>query len=338
MERGQTLPSQSFGTHPSPSDSEPHPRSYHSRGMSRSHELYLMHHYTTATWTTLANMDSPEEIELWRQSIPKEGIMHEFLMDGLLALSSLHLAHLEPSLHQYYTSIGVEYQNYGLLGFKSTLNSMNSENATALFAFSVILMILAFATSATGPEDPESAPSEALQSIVELLRGVAVINGTLQESIRSGMFGILLRPERGPAANHDFLRQEDLESTMARLIERSGQLLKYVGPLQHQSYISSIQSLQKAFEHISTHRNILIAIAWPVLTSSKLMELFQQKDPMAQLIWVHYGVLLLHINNRWWGKGFGVRLIDSLSESLHDMDTEWTTYTQWARDCAKAVS
>jgi hypothetical protein len=81
-----------------------------------------------------------------------------------------------------------------------------------------------------------------------------------------------------------------------------------------------------------------MVIAWPVTISNKLTDLFQQEDPMAQLIWVHYGVLLLGIDNYWWGKGFGVRLINSVSESLHSTDKEWTTYTQWARDCAKEVS
>jgi hypothetical protein len=283
-------------------------------------------------------MDSPEEIDLWKKSIPREGMVNEFLMDGLLALSSMHLAHLEPSLHQFHTSIGAKYQNRGLVGFKSTLDFMNSDNATALFAFSVIIMILAFPISTTGPEEPESTPAEALQSIVELLRGVAVISGTLEDSIRSGMFGILLRPERGPASNHDFLRQEDLERAMRSLIERSNHLLKYVGPLQHQLYISSVQSLQEAFEHTFTYRNISIVMAWPAMASSRLMELFLQKDPMAQLIWMQYGVLLLSINSHWWGKGFGVRLIESLSESLDATDKEWASFTQWARDCAKTVS
>ncbi|KAK4108497.1 hypothetical protein N656DRAFT_680453, partial [Canariomyces notabilis] len=252
-------------------------------------------------------------------------------------LSSLHLAHLDPSSAQFYTSTGVAYQNHGLAGFKSTLSCMDSENSTALFAFSIITIILALAVSVTTPEAPESTPSEALQSVVELLRGVAVIIDTSQEGIRSGIFGVLLEPERGPTSNHDFLQREELESAMARLVHRSDQLSKYVGPLQQQLYISCIHSLQNAFDHVMAYHNISMVLAWPVTISKKLMERFQQKDPMAQLIWMHYGVLLLAINNRWWGKGFGARLIDNVSETLHAIDEEWTIYTQWARDCAKAV-
>ncbi|KAG7290350.1 hypothetical protein NEMBOFW57_000350 [Staphylotrichum longicolle] len=283
-------------------------------------------------------MDSPEEIELWKQLVPREGMKHEFLIDGLLALASLHLAHLEPSSNQFYTSLGVEYQSHGLLGFNALLPSVDGENVNALLVFSVIITVMAFAISVTSPKDPESTPSEALQSIVRLLRGVAVINDISQGSIRSSMLGILVRPGKGPPSNHDFLRREDLEAAMASLIERSEQLSKYVGPLQHQLYVSCIRSLQEAFEHVLTYGNVSIAIAWPETVSNKLMEQFQQEDPMAQLIWVHYGVLTLVIHNFWWGKGFGVRLINSVSESLHSTDNEWMTYTQWARDCARVVS
>lgn len=320
---------------PQPSQS-PSPRQY--PGISRSQELYLMHHYATVTWSTLANIDSPEEVYLWKVAIPREAMDHEFLMDALLAVSSLHLAHLEPSMSRFYTTAGVEYQTQGLCNFKTALNDISGDNVNALFAFSIIVTVLAFAIPATSHEDSDSTPADSLQSIFELLRGVGVISNTAGETIRTGMFKILLEPHGGPHPSCDITCDSEVQGAMAMLRERAGHLAKYVGPVHHQVYISCIQSLETSFEHISAYRSVARAIAWPVLVSDRLMVLFQQKDPMAQLIWVHYGVLLLYIHDRWWGRGFAIRLIESLSDSIHSVDREWAVYTQWPRERAKIAS
>ncbi|KFA52534.1 hypothetical protein S40293_09955 [Stachybotrys chartarum IBT 40293] len=303
--------------------------------ISRAQELYLMHHYTTITFHTLANTDSPEEVYLWKMAVPQLAAKYEFLMNSLLALSSLHLAHLEPPSSSSYTEAAMQYHISGLHDFKVALEQMTEENPNALFAFSIIITIMTFAMHTVGPDSRVSTPAESLISIFKLLRGVEVITNTSEDVLRNGIFKALLQPSGGPRLGYAMEFQDGLDHAMTRLRERADYIAKYVGPERHHVYVLSIQDLETTFQHIAIHQSIARVVAWPVLVNSMLMVLFEQWDPMAQLIMIHYGVLLLHVHNRWWGKGFGVRLIRSLSDSLRTMDDEWTPFTQWARDCTE---
>jgi len=58
---------------------------------------------------------------------------------------------------------------------------------------------------------------------------------------------------------------------------------------------------------------------------------------MARLIFLHYGVLLLHAHDRWWAKGFGVRLVQDLAVSLRMLSSDWASATEWAEACATSL-
>jgi hypothetical protein len=78
-------------------------------------------------------------------------------------------------------------------------------------------------------------------------------------------------------------------------------------------------------------------IGWPTTVGEKLLELFKEGDPMAQLIFVYYGGLLLYTRDRWWGSNTGYRLINSLSRSVSEKNPDWVDLTQWARTAAIAA-
>lgn len=297
-----------------------------------------MHHYSTVTWATMANANSPAEVDLWKHAIPREGVRHEFLMDSLLASSAFHLAHLEPLSSKAYLTIGAEYKGRSLVGFKAALNYVNDANTNALFACSIIVTTLTILASCPSIAGTSSTPSQSLQSIYKSLRGTGAIMGESDRIIRTGMFKTLLGPDGGgPASSHDIVHEDGCETAMAKLTERVDQVAKFVSPEQRQTYVSCLSSLQNTFQHVSTHRNVSVVISWPLTIDRKLMELLQQSDPMAQLIWMHYGVLLLCIDHCWWGKGFGVGLIRSLSDELHAVDDEWAVYTKWCLQCAQTA-
>lgn len=297
-----------------------------------------MHHYSTTAWATLANIDSPGEVTIWRQAIPGEARRHDFLMDSLLAFSAFHLAYLEPSSNTSYLTMGTQYQSRSLHGLMAALDHLDDNNPDALFASSLIVTTLTFFTISSNLGGTDLTPAQSLQSISKLLQGTAAIHHGSNAAIRSGIFSSVLKGGgAGPVASHGFVHEDGLEQGMAKLRERVDQMAKYISPAQHQIYMSCLASLQNAFEHVSAYRKISVIISWPVIVDGRLMELFQQNDPMAQLIWMHYGILLLHIDHHWWGEGFGVGLICSLSEELHSLDNDWTDYTRWALECAWRV-
>ena len=257
-------------------------------------------------------------------------------MDGLLALSSLHFAFENPDSRWVYTELAVQYQNSGLQRFHRALDEITENNCNALFAFSIITTILTFAFPGVPSDNPVSTHSESLVSIYELLLGVGVIANTYEEAIKNGKFQSFFRNMYRTTSEVD--SDKDVKDAMLRLRERADSIAKYMEPDRSQIYIAGIASLELAFERVAADLNLGIVVAWPIRTSKQLLAFFKQRDPMAQLIFIHYGVLLLHAHDRWWGRNFGIRLIESLTESVCAIDEEWACWTEWATRKAAIVN
>lgn len=66
------------------------------KGSFGIHGLELMHKYSTETFQSLSVSDS--ETQIWRITVPRLALKHEYLMNGILALASMHIAtSLEPA-------------------------------------------------------------------------------------------------------------------------------------------------------------------------------------------------------------------------------------------------
>ena len=65
------------------------------------------------------------------------------------------------------------------------------------------------------------------------------------------------------------------------------------------------------------------------------MTLFKHGDVMTQLIFMHYGVLLLHTRHRWWGRRTGACLIQHLAISVRAAGPDWVVGTKWPMEMAR---
>lgn len=299
-------------------------------GTTRLQELRLIIHYTTKTCETLSH---GRDIIIWREVIPGEAVRHEFLMDGLLALSSLHLASQNPSLRWQYTEIASKYQSAGLQKYKYALERITEDNGGALFAFSVIVSVLAlaFPNVCSGPTC--SSHTESITMLLELLQGTRLINSATALSSPQGNFAGLFRLHA--PGSEEVALSDDIVGAFTKLRERAEDLAGPMDAERHQSYVLGIKSLEEVFRFMETSKDLGRIVAWPVTAGDGLLRLFKQNDPMALFIFVHYGVLLLKARDQWWGRDTGVRLIQELSSFLHASDPEWITWTHWAR--ARAV-
>jgi hypothetical protein len=278
----------------------------------------------------------PEDVKIWRNVVPEEAVLHDFLMDGLLALSSLHFASQNPNLQWQYTEIAIKYQNLGLQKYKYALEKITNDNSRALFAFSIIINILALAFPNVCPGPMQSSHAEGLMTMLELVQGVGLINHvneTTGVSFRHAEFAALFPPldhDGEEPALHD-----DIVHALLRLRERADSITECIGSDKRRAYLTGIEGLEETFRSIRTTEHLGPIIAWPaVVGHGGLLRLFKNNDPMAQFIFLHYGVLLLHARDRWWGRDTGASLVEYLANSLHDADPEWIAWTQWARETA----
>jgi hypothetical protein len=289
------------------------------------------------TSRTLAH--DADELLIWTEAIPEEAAQYEFLMDGILAIASLHFACYNPDSHRQYIEFAIRYQNLGLQKYTDALGDINEANCTALFAFSILLNLMAIALPNASPDSTSSAHTESMMTMLELVQGIGLIHSTAVPILRNGKLASFFRnfppdpePDEETKAALDLLRQQ-IDSLLAS---------ESIGEGRHDVYLAGIRSLAvvSGCSVLSNHLGPIIGwptSVWPPEHRDELMKLIRHGDVMAQLILMHYGVLLLHIRHQWWGKRTGISLIEDLAISVHAAGPNWAALTKWPREVVRRI-
>lgn len=121
--------------------------------------LELLHHFIAVT--SYAISFGPLGHDVWHMIIPKIALSHDWLMHSILAVSGLHIAHLNPDQRDTYWKRAAIHQDHALQGQQRALANPGIQNGDALFAFTLTVIHLAFAAPNTS-EDNEEAPLKGL--------------------------------------------------------------------------------------------------------------------------------------------------------------------------------
>lgn len=292
-------------------------------------ELQLLVHYMNATAKTLS---IKSDLEVWTKVVPEEASQHDFLMDGLLALSALHFASSDPTGRWRHVEYASHYQASALRKYTLALQSVTERNSHAIFAHSIVTMILALAFTTTHTNAMTVTPVDELTSFFGLLRGVGFVNNVSRTHLREGPFQALWTsdfPQEGKLQ-----LWPDVANAMEELMRQTERVITAENSDRQQVYLSSIERLDCIFKRLRTSHILRDIIAWPALVDRELLDYLRDRDPIAHLIFLYYGVLLLRAHGRWWGRGFGSRLIEHIATSLCVMSGDFSMSVEWARKCA----
>jgi len=301
-------------------------------GLNRHEELCLVHHYTTSTHMGISRHDRDSSI--WQNMPFHDGRTYPFVLDAILALAALHKAYLEPQNNEKYSSACLFYQNQCLQTYYKQLANINKDNCHAMFAVSAMINVLTIAMSRGSSGLVATSPLETLFTTFKLLRGIQVVLDGHFDAVRAGHYKeIFSIPDVPPNSTVS----KEVSHAMGELLRLASDGNTEADPDRTELYKSSIDSLGKHFLEVEQVANFGAVIAWPLSLDESATRFLKAHDPMMMLIFVHYGVLYLHIHERWWAHDFGCRLIWELSESLHALGGSWLPLTSWARSKAANV-
>ncbi|KAF3041713.1 hypothetical protein E8E12_006707 [Didymella heteroderae] len=293
--------------------------------------MELLFYYMNSTVETMSN---GPDVDVWRKAIPEEASRHEFLMDGLLGLAALHFASNHPAARWKYVEYASRYQASALRKYAFALQSVTESNSHAVFAYAIITMILALAFATVHRDGTSSTSIDDMISFFRLLQGIGAVNHVSGANLSKGPFSALWDLEHGEDQNVEL--RSGVATALDALMQRAQRYANEESSGRSQVYLSSIERLEHVFRRLETSQNLRHIMAWPSGVKSDLLEYMLDGDPMARLIFLHYGVLLVHAHDRWWAKGFGMRLTEDLAASLCALSPDWASSTEWARTCAKS--
>ncbi|KAJ9224538.1 transcriptional regulator family: Fungal Specific TF [Paecilomyces variotii] len=302
-------------------DPSVHRRDVHLTSDLHLHDLELMHHYSTVSYKTITDRESSQLV--WQISVPREAVIHPFLMHGLLALSALHILELNENSQrrQHYIDLATTHQSMALALFRKELNDITPSNCRAMFAFSSIAAVLALAFTHTTGAEPLPLIDEMLQ-IFNLLRGIHEVVQAASEWIEkiADFFppNVVIDPLSVPQEVRDNIAA--LEVLNAD-VKRTGLSDEEKEACEH-----AIAELLVSFEKIYSDLGHLIAFRWPVIIKPLYISLLRDRQPMALVILAHYCVPLHTLGNRWWLKSWGYQLLETI---YHQLDISWRDTIRW---------
>lgn len=312
---------------------------------ARTLELKLLHHFITSAYKTFYPRES--DVHCWQVHIPDMAFEHTFLLDGLLAMSALHLAHLEAGAKKSWLQTALRYQDLTLAGLNKALCRISSENCEAVAVCSIFVLVLSIAIPGVcnDPDDEASRnPLADLLGLRKLLEGMELVIQQSEVVLRNGVLKDFFLPMFDP----DAVKPRPVVPGVEEVALANGQRLC---PQILESLHRLRNDITKSTTHTKDHQTSLLqactslsdiisplstlshgpAITWPHKISPSIFSLLERSDPLACLLFLHYGVVLDIFSYWWFTRNAGRRLVRALGVYEKGIDGEWREWVGWAK-------
>ncbi|KAF2249380.1 hypothetical protein BU26DRAFT_317700 [Trematosphaeria pertusa] len=292
--------------------------------------MELLHHYTSVAFLTIGPC---RNMHIWQIEIPRLALSHDFLMRGLLALSAVHLATLQPHRSLQLRRRAATAELTALPSFREHTSTTKSENIHAVFAFAGFLPPYLLAQS--GWLD---APRGRIPSLDDdrphwflFIRGLTGLLARSLPEIAKGPFGPTLTRtvapvdcSRNPEDSHLAEVYPLLQPTASSTPTDKEALSVCRGAIDELRRVAALP-----YSPCRTLEARAMAYIWPGSVSHDFVNLLHSRRPEALVILAHYCVLLKQLNWCWYLRGVGDAMLGAIDHELGDRWRHWIT---WALD------
>lgn len=293
------------------------------RSSRRRKELQLMQFWFTKTCYSFTLPLG----ELFNSYVVNMALEYEYLADSMFALTSLHIASeivSDPTTVAHYVSQSLHYQNNSMAEFRTAMQNPTITNCDAIFISSILTMACAVVSPQlpTSNHDATTSSMESVMALYEFINGISSIVNMNRQWLQDGPCKVM------------FWQFRDFESKSAHDVEIP---MKQLKNLNH-SVNSSNDSLHAVYERaiFQLERCFTVdkrlAISWLASTGTEFASELQHRRPMSLAIIMYWGVVLDELDDLWWAKYAGKKLVEELSYGLLGFyGEEWDKATNWAK-------
>lgn len=258
-------------------------------------------------------------VSLWRYGIPALALRHDFLLSSILAITSLHLALLNPcALH---TSAAIGHHSQALALTRPHLLNLSPDNASALFPFSCLIALYSFGVHSTSASTFN--PIVEMIEVFTLIRGIGAIVKSGAQWLEPDLHAESMLPS---PSNPNASLAPKIEATLAVLSRCNSE--STTDMTIRDAYGTTIWMLRQVFLLAAENPGAkMTVLPFPIMVPRQFMEKLEDRDPMALVILAHYSVVLYWLRNHIWLRGWGRQLVDAIHLEL---GSEWHGCLKWA--------
>lgn len=285
--------------------------------------LRLMSHYACYTCIAIAGPTSiPRDVLLlWRDYVPQLAFKHDYLIHGLLGLSSLHLALSQPSMQHEHTVLATHHHNIGIVAFRAQLTNITVHNIDALFAFSCIVVLYSFGIYRSVQSQLD--PIARIHEVLALVRGTGVIVKSGCHWLQQGPMSATMIPQVVDPMRELPVGTEGVLTELSRRIHTT-----IATTIHGDVYSAAISTLRSSFVLATERPDVKLAIAFfPVMVQPEFLMLVCIGEPLALAILANYAVILHWLRGHIWLEGWGKQVIDAVHQALPQ---DWRECIAWA--------
>jgi hypothetical protein len=295
-----------------------------------------MHHYSLQTSRSVMAQSAEVQrtLQLW---VPEEATKYPFLFKGILALSSLHLAHLRPSEKSKWVPIAYSHQITALAAFRPILTKITEENCHAAFTLSMLLSVtsitLATHSSALRPEQKDLIPIGDIFESFMMVRGILQVLRVCLKWIAAGPTKVFLCTYyrvHYPRTPLPVSTAEQFTKLRAMIRERCPEAA--VQDALNESLMSLEAIYEEAMYDLSrgTKVNLYGAIwKWPTQVQKCYVSLLKELHPGALVLFAYFAVLSKLVETEWYLSGWSEWAIQAISSVV---DSDWKQWLRWPEE------
>ena len=289
-------------------------------------KLELMHQFATDTYQSICVSDA--ETQTWRIHVPRLALRYRYLMNGILALASLHIATVDPTKTRDYIETGLEYYNMSLKPFRIAIDNLTPENCDAVFAQSIVTTIINLSLpQLLATRDNATSMTDNVIMVFELLQGVKKIMTIGRSWIRLELF---LTGEfwKNPSRNLD----DHTDAALKQLATLNEHTKTNDDDIQFRINRDVIGHLRHCFMKFSHSPHPAPLLAWLATVDKGFVDSLRERQPLTLLVLAYWGLLLKDLDRqRWWARNSGRALVSELLDVLSAENLLWDSCLAWVQ-------
>ncbi|KAL2865933.1 Zn(II)2Cys6 transcription factor [Aspergillus lucknowensis] len=306
-------------------------------------DLFLMSHFTSSTVQTL--VPRVDVLTLWRTVVVEDATLHPFLLHGMLAISSLHLASLRPAAQRpKYAWFCQHHQAHAISQYRRVLQDVNLDQMGPALAMAQIIAFLTLAALSDNAlpreKDQPVATEDGFRDILALftvLRGVLPIlhDSPYRDRFRTGPYGVVVSVYKhihsdipclpAPArSRYELLRTDCLNDLIAA--EKSSERAvcrKAIDDLEivHSNGVQMAAS--NAHPGVEPRLDSLCLMKWAATVSSDFLALLHGRHTAALVILGEFAGLFELVGERWFLENWVNNVLDIVRAVIARPGLKW---------------
>lgn len=276
-------------------------------------QSHLLSHWRASTYQAIARHGSVEWI--WQHLVPEESLSHPYLLNGVLALSAIHLVTKteDDPRRTALIKAAERYQGRAISMLAYVIGNLNPSNCNATFCLSSILVICAWGFPLIAHPTQDQSLDEIYQ-IFLLVRKMVHLTGIMTPWIQNGRLAPLISvPSLIPTlSNHS---REVITSLSILNLE----IQHLEGDVERQLFQYTIDGLETLFGTIDGGGEVVMAGSlWISYTPPRFFELVRELRPFALVILAHYCAIFHRIPEQWWISPWNQRVQAAIYSNLEE--------------------